>query len=169
MRPQLVVALIVEALDGRFLDGAVHPLDLSVSPGMVGFGKPVLDIVRFADHVEAHMARPSGVAVAWLVGELDAIVGQDRVDAVRNGFEQVLQELPRRSSVSLVDQLGDRKLAGAVDADEQVELALRGLHLGDIHVEEADRIALEALALRLIALDVWQTGDAVPLQAAVQR
>jgi len=36
-------------------------------------------------------------------------------------------------------------------------------------VEEADRIALEALALRLIALDVWQTGDAVPLQAAVQR
>ncbi len=33
----------------------------------------------------------------------------------------------------------------------------------------ADRIALEALALGLVALDVRQAGDAVPLEAAVQR
>ena len=44
-----------------------------------------------------------------------------------------------------------------------------GLHLGDIDVEEADRVALEALALGLVALDVRQTGDAVPLKASVQR
>ncbi len=55
-----------------------------------------------------------------------------------------------------IDQLGDRKLADAVDAREQTVLALifgrlrlGGLHLGDIHVEEADRVTLEALALRL--------------------
>jgi hypothetical protein len=36
-------------------------------------------------------------------------------------------------------------------------------------VEEADRIALEALPLRLIAFDVRQTGYAMPLKAAVQR
>jgi hypothetical protein len=36
-------------------------------------------------------------------------------------------------------------------------------------VEEANWVALEALSLRFIALDVWQAGDAVPLQAAVQR
>jgi hypothetical protein len=42
--------------------------------------------------------------------------------------------------------LGDGELAGAVDADEQIELALTygrlrlgSLHLGNIHVEEADR------------------------------
>lgn len=119
--------------------------------------------------MEAHLARPGGVSVTPLVGELHAIVGQDCMDAIGHGFQQVFQELPRRSSVSLVDQLGDRELAGAVDADEQVELAFGGLHLRDIHVEETDWVTLEALAPGLIALDVRQTGDAVALQTAVQR
>ncbi|PTQ58811.1 hypothetical protein C8J45_11814 [Sphingomonas sp. PP-CE-3G-477] len=120
-------------------------------------------------HVEAHLTRPGGVTVAWLLGKLDAIVGQDRVDPVRHRFQQVLKELPRRSPVSLVDELGDRELAGAVDADEQVKFALGSLNLGDIHVKEADRVALEALSLRLVPLNVRQTDYAVPLQAAVQR
>jgi hypothetical protein len=55
----------------------------------------------------------------------------------------------------------------AVDADEQVELAFGSLNLGDIDVKEADRVALEALALWL-ALNVRQTGYALPLQATVQ-
>jgi hypothetical protein len=38
----------------------------------------------------------------------------------------------------------------------QVELALSGLHLRDIHVKEADGISLEALPLRLVALNVGQ-------------
>ena len=87
---------------------------------MVRFGKPVLDVVRLADHVEAHLARPGGVPVARLLSELDPVVGQDRVDAVGYGFQQVFEELPRRPPVSLVDQLGDGELAGAVDANEQV-------------------------------------------------
>jgi hypothetical protein len=33
----------------------------------------------------------------------------------------VFKELPRRSSISLVDELGDREFTRAVDADEQVE------------------------------------------------
>ena len=89
----------------------------------------------------------------------------------------MFEELPRRSSIGLADQLGDRELAGAVDADEQVESAFGCLNLGDINVKEADRIALEALSLwpfdfaqeSLVTLDVRQTGYAVPLQAAVQR
>lgn len=43
------------------------------------------------------------------------------------------------------------------------------LHLGNIHVEEADRVTFEALALGLDALDVRQAGEAVLLQAAMQR
>jgi hypothetical protein len=38
---QLVVGLVVEALDGCFLDGPVHPLDLAIGPGMPGFSRPV--------------------------------------------------------------------------------------------------------------------------------
>ncbi len=104
-----------------------------------------------------------------MLGELDAVIGQDRVDAVGHGGQQVLEELPCCPAVGLVDQLRDRELARAIDADEQVELAFGGLHLGDIDVEEANWVALEALSLRLVALDVWQAGDAVPLQATVQR
>jgi hypothetical protein len=135
---------------------------------VVRFGEPVLDVVPLADHVEAHLTRPGGVPVAGLLGELDAIVGQDRVDAVRYGLQQVFEELPRRPPVSLVDQLCDRELARAVDGHEQVKLALGGLHLGNIHVEEADRIALEALSLRLVALNIRQPGDAVSLEASMQ-
>jgi len=34
---------------------------------MVRFGEPVLDVVRFADHVEAHLAGPGGFPVAGLL------------------------------------------------------------------------------------------------------
>ena len=163
------MAFVMEAFDRRFLDRAVHPLDLTVGPGMVRLGEPMLNAIRLTDHVEAHPARPGGVAIAGLLGELDAIIGQDRVDAVGYGFEQMLEELPGRSPVSPVDQLSDRELAGAIDAHEQVELAFGGLHLGDIDVEEADRVTLEELPLGFVALNVRQTGDAVPLEASVQR
>jgi hypothetical protein len=91
------------------------------------------------------------------------------VDPVRYGFQQVFEELPRRSLISLVDQLGGGELAGAVDAHEQVEFAFGGLHLSDIHVEEADQLAFEALPLWLVALDVRQARDAVSLKAPMQR
>lgn len=86
------MALIVEAFDGRFLDTPVHPLDLSVGPRVVRFGEPVFDVVGLADHVEAHLTGPGGVPVAGLLGELDAVVGEDGVNAVRHGFQQVLEE-----------------------------------------------------------------------------
>jgi hypothetical protein len=79
---------------------------------VVRFGEPVFDVVGLADHVETHPARPGGVAVAWLVGELNAVIGQDHVDAIGNGFQQVFEELPRRPAISLVDQLRDHQLGG---------------------------------------------------------
>jgi hypothetical protein len=143
---------------------------------MVGFGEAVLDVVRLADHVEAHLARPGSVAIARLVSEPDAVVGESCVNAIRHGFQQVFEELPRRPPVRLIDQLGDRQIAGAVDTDEQVKLALTfsrlrpgGLHLGDVHVEEAERVTLEARAFGPVFFDVRKTGDAVALQTAVQR
>src|SRR5271156_316438 len=45
---QLLVCVVVVAFDGRFLDRAVHSLDLSVGPGMVDFGEAMLDAVLAA-------------------------------------------------------------------------------------------------------------------------
>jgi len=131
----------------NILEGYVGGQEVEVTTAHEWQGNPTA-LVRYVDHVEAHLARPGGVSVASRLAERVAVISQDRVDAVRHGLQQVFQELPRCPSISLVDQLRDRELAGAVDADEQVKFAFGGLHLGDIHVEEADRIALEALALR---------------------
>jgi hypothetical protein len=43
VRFELFVGVIEEAFDGGFLDGPVHPFDLSVGPGMVGLGQTVAD------------------------------------------------------------------------------------------------------------------------------
>ena len=80
MRSQLVVAFVMEALDGRLFDGAVHSFDLPVGPGVVRFGQPALNIVRLADYVDAYPARPGSVTVARLLGELDASLRIDPPD-----------------------------------------------------------------------------------------
>lgn len=36
MHPELVVAFVVEAFDGHFLDGLVHPVDVTIGPGWLG-------------------------------------------------------------------------------------------------------------------------------------
>jgi hypothetical protein len=49
---KLVMTVVVEALDGRILDSAVHPLDLAIGPWMPGFGCTVLDIFGGAGILE---------------------------------------------------------------------------------------------------------------------
>lgn len=72
---KLAVGLVVISADGRILDGAVHPLDLSVGPWMIDFGEPVLDAVLTAPHVEhvGHVACRRPIGVARRIAELDAV------------------------------------------------------------------------------------------------
>ena len=101
------MAVVVVALDGGFLDGAVHAFDLAVRPGMLRLCKAVLDAVFLAAHVE-HVRHSSAPSVHRTIsrreGELDAVVGEHGVDLVGNGFDQGLQEGrrrgPRRSSLT---------------------------------------------------------------------
>jgi hypothetical protein len=51
---ELVVSIVIVALDGRFLDRAVHALDLAIDPGMLDLGQPMFDPVFLASHSE-HM------------------------------------------------------------------------------------------------------------------
>ena len=128
MGSQLVVVVVVEPLDRGVLESAVHSLDLAIGPRIVGFGQSVLNAVRRADHVEANRPGIDGVAVPGLLGELDAVVGQDRVDLAGHGFEHVLKELPSCLSVSSCNELSDNELGCSVDPDEEKELSLSRLH-----------------------------------------
>lgn len=51
------------------------------------------------------------------------------------------------------DELGDGKMACAVDGDEQIYRAFGCFHLANTHMKEADGIALEALTLGLVAFE----------------
>src|SRR5690349_24982795 len=53
MPAELVVAVVVEALDGGVLDGPVHPLDLTIGPGVLGPGRAVLDVILGASEFES--------------------------------------------------------------------------------------------------------------------
>ena len=74
--------------------------------------------------------------------ELDAVVGQDRVDLVGNGLRRGgAGTRPAIIVVALSCSSTIGELAGPIDGHEEIELAFRGLHLGDVDVEEADRVA----------------------------
>ena len=88
---QLVVGVVVEALDCGLLDGAVHPLDLAVGPRMLGLSQAMIDIVAGAGHVE-------GVSPERLLSfdhgfEVGAVVRQNGVNLVRDCLDQVPQEV----------------------------------------------------------------------------
>jgi hypothetical protein len=55
-----------------------------------------------------------------------------------------------------------------VNAHKEIEIAFSRLHLGNIDVKEPDGVALERLALGLVAIDIRQPRDAMSLQATMQ-
>jgi len=102
---KLLVALIVEAPDGRVLDGSVHSFDLSVGPWVLYLGGTVVDVIPRAGELERvgpeqfavcdglldqRHGRASGAGGC----ELDAVVSKHGIDLVGNGCDQAQQELP---------------------------------------------------------------------------
>ena len=129
----------------------------------------MLDAVLPAAHGE-HMRDGAGcrtVGVARRKAELDAVISQDRVDRVGNGRDQSDEEARCRDPVGAPDQLHEGEFAGPINGDEQMELALGGLNLGDVDREKADRTGLEPLLRLLVALDLRQPADAMALKAAI--
>ena len=52
MSLQLVMGFVVEALDRRVLDGAVHPLDLTIGPRVLGLCQAMIDVVASARYLK---------------------------------------------------------------------------------------------------------------------
>ncbi len=79
-----VVSVVVIAFDRGLLKGSVHALDLSVGPRVIGFGQAVFDPVTLAGPVKRMTAQHGrrSLAVLWQGGDLNAVIGEYRVDAV---------------------------------------------------------------------------------------
>jgi hypothetical protein len=176
----LVMAFVVVTLDGGLLEGPVHAFDLSVGPRVARLGQTVIDVVlgtrilegvRAEEFTAVHGGPDIGGGRADVsgCGEVGAVVGQDGVDLVGHRLDEGVEEVAGNLPGGFLMQLGESELRGPVDGDEKVELALLGADLGDVDVEIAERIVLELLLVGLVAGDVGQARDAVPLEAAVQR
>ena len=90
MDAQLLMIIVLIALDCGVIDCSAHLLDLTISPWMVGFGQPMLKSVCVTDHVKTHRPRMYCVSISGLLGELDAVVRQNCVQLVWNGFQHGL-------------------------------------------------------------------------------
>lgn len=177
---ELVVVVVVEAFNGCVLDRAVHAFDLAIRPRMLRFGCPVLDAERRAGIFEG--VRPDGFALRQGFdnerccrsartgrSEMGAIIGQHDVDLVRHGFDKMAQKVGGGLAKSLAMQLDEGEFARAIDGHEEVEPAFRRLNLGNVDMEEANRVGFELLFRRQIAVHIGKTADPIPLQAPMQR
>lgn len=70
------MVFVVVSFDRRVLDRAVHPFNLAVGLGMIWLGQPMRDVIGLADQVKSHLAECHAVAIARLLGELDAPLGR---------------------------------------------------------------------------------------------
>jgi hypothetical protein len=160
------VDVIVVTPDRSLFDGTVHSLDLPVCPGVLDLRQSVFN-VRFTANPVKDMLK--GVPVRLSVGELNAVIGQDGMNDIRNGLLEIAQELGCLHFSGLWMQLDKGELAGLVNGHKQIESAFGGLYFGDLDVEIADRVRLEFLSDGLIAFTrLRQAGNPVPFQAAMQ-
>ena len=145
MSAELLVRFVVGALHRGVLDRAVHPLDLTVRPRMVWLRPPALNAVTGADAVERTPpeARRRPVAILGKISELNAVVGERRVDAVGNGLDQGFEDGGRRGHVRLQLQANEGECARPIDRHIAVRPASRRADFDEINVEDAGRIALE--------------------------
>jgi hypothetical protein len=139
---ELVVRVVVVPVDGGVLERPVHPLDLPVRPRVVRLRHPVVDqelLARVVDGMDAP-ARRLAVGREGRIGrgewraveELEAAVGQHRVDGVRHRGDRRAEEVRRDPPQRTLVQLGEGELGGAVDRDEEVQASLPGVHLRDV-------------------------------------
>ena len=132
--------------DRRVFQCAVHAFNLTVRPGMPERGEAMVNAKRGAGGIEGmRFAFGAAVRQQEFISELWPIVGQHRVDFVRHGFGQMIEERCRDNNGRRAVNLGEDELAGAVNRDIQVSLAIAGARLADIDVKIANGIVLELL------------------------
>ncbi len=133
---------------------------------MIGLGEPVLDALLRADSAK-DVWNEATFGCPVMLDEQHAVVGQHRVDPVRNGVGQGLEKARGDELGRLAVVPGEHELGSAVHGHEQKCPAAFVAQLGDIDVEIADLVGLEQLGL--LAVRLGQAGDPMPLKAPMER
>ena len=84
------------------------------------------------------------ILLLWLVGELNAVVGQNGMNLIRNCGNHMTQELGCDCACHLLMHLSKSQLGCTVNGNKQVEFAFFGSDLGDVDVKVADGVLLES-------------------------
>src|SRR3546814_14091017 len=108
---------------------------------MIRLGEPVLDAALGADPPE-DMRDEAVLRPLIVLDELNAIVGQHRVDLVGNGIEESLEKAGSDELRRLPVDPGEDQLGGPVDGYEQIGLAALEAQFGDVEVELAEPVSL---------------------------
>jgi hypothetical protein len=132
---------------------------------VVRLREPVLDAERAAHPAEGVVAAVVEAA-ATRVPELNAVVHQHGVDAVRHCPGEHLEERRGYEARRATVHAGEAHLARAVHRHEQVRLLPSRAQFSEADVEVADFVARELAPAR--ACRVGQPRDALALQCAVR-
>lgn len=161
---QLVVVVVVEALDGCILDGAIHPFDLAVHSWMARLCQAMLNVEIGTCRLKGmtsvrHVLGPHGLGcptVTCRIGDMGANVGENRMDFIGSGCDQRPEAVARDPAGGLLDQLRKGEFGCPVNGHKEKKPAFSRLHFGDINVKIAYRVALELLLRLLVAHKIRQ-------------
>jgi hypothetical protein len=127
---------------------------------MLGLSQAMIDIIAgasqgmspewFLSFDQGFDVGHSPTLTAW-ISEVGAVVRQNGVDLVRDCLDQVPQEVGRDTPRGFLMQLGEGELRSSVDSYEEIRPSHRSANLGDVDMEESDRMSLE-LALYTLAI-----------------
>ena len=81
---------------------------------------------------------PEGKMVPFLIGKLDAVVSQNRMNDIGNSGDEIAQELCRSHFAHLLMKLDKDKLARSVNGYKEIELSLCCLHVGNVDMKIAN-------------------------------
>ena len=162
--------VVVEGFDGGILHSAVHPLGLTVGPGMIRLRQSMLDAMLKANAIEDMWSEEApgwSLTVLGQIGEGHSIVGQDLVYLIRKGRDDVSEEGGAFHFPGVLVELDVGELRDPVDGEEHDEFAVGMGEFGAVDVDISNIISFEPLAL-FRGLARWEAGDAVALKATMQ-
>jgi hypothetical protein len=121
MNRRLQRSSAVEAVGGEhFADAAVETFDHAVRLRAARFGQPMLDVERLAQFIEGMRSRRSTLAASdEAVGELLAVVGEDRVQTKRGRLDERAQKAPGVGGSLLRVDGHEHPTRGPVDRHEE--------------------------------------------------